>query len=178
MFKFKIKGSSTRGFYVLRRKGFTLIELLVVIFIISLLASIVVVSVSTARAKARDARRIADIDSVRGAMEMYADDSNSSYPTAGTISGGVCTTPATTISGLTPTYLPVIPTDPRNNTTYRYQYCSNGTDYKIFASQMESSDGAAKARDDGGSRGTAAQCTTSPYTSCSYELFSSRGQGF
>lgn len=159
-------------------KGFTLIELLVVIFIIGLLASIVVVSVSTARTKARDARRIADIDTIRGAMEMYADANSGSYPTAGTIASGVCTAPATTISGLTPTYLPVIPTDPRNGTTYKYQFCSDVTNYKIFASQMESSDGAARARDDGGTKGTAAQCTTSPYTGCSYELFSSGGQGF
>lgn len=43
------------------RKGFTLIELLVVIAIIGLLASIVLGSLGTSNARARDARRIQDI---------------------------------------------------------------------------------------------------------------------
>lgn len=63
--------------------GFTLIELLVVIFIIGLLASIVVVSVNAARKKARDARRIADLDTVRTALEMYADANGGKYPVQG-----------------------------------------------------------------------------------------------
>jgi len=55
-------------------KGFTLIELLVVIAIICLLASIVLVSLNGARAKARDARRISDLRAVMLALNMYYDD--------------------------------------------------------------------------------------------------------
>lgn len=53
------------------KKGFTLIELLVVISIISLLSSVVLSSLSSARAKARDARRKTDLVQIRTALEMY-----------------------------------------------------------------------------------------------------------
>lgn len=65
-----------------KTKGFTLIELLVVIAIIALLASIVLVSLKTARAKARDSRRLADIKQIQLALEMYYDD-NGEYPISG-----------------------------------------------------------------------------------------------
>lgn len=56
-----------------KNKGFTLIELLVVIAIIGLLASIVLVSLNSARMKARDAKRLADIKQIQLAIEMFYD---------------------------------------------------------------------------------------------------------
>ncbi len=73
----------TRGGLVpsnMRERGFTLIELLVVIAVIGLLASIVLVALGPARAKSRDAARIADLQALSQALQLYYND-NQSYPT-------------------------------------------------------------------------------------------------
>ena len=70
------------------KAGFTLIELLVVVAIIGLLSSVVLVSLNSARAKARDARRTSDLRNVQLALEMYYD-KYGTYRVAGTgYSGG------------------------------------------------------------------------------------------
>ena len=63
------------------KKGFTLIELLVVISIISLLSSIVLSSLNSARDKARYARAKMDIDQLRKAMLIYKMDKGELPPT-------------------------------------------------------------------------------------------------
>lgn len=64
-----------------KRKGFTLIELLVVVAIMGLLATLAVTALNTARAKARDARRVSDIKQTQTALELYYMDQNG-YPPA------------------------------------------------------------------------------------------------
>lgn len=65
----------------LKHRGFTLIELLVVIAIIGLLATITYVALDRARAKARDAKRLADITQVQKLLELYINDKGA-YPNA------------------------------------------------------------------------------------------------
>src|SRR3989338_4588404 len=59
-----------------KQKGFTLIELLVVISVIGFLASVILVSLNSARAKARDARIIADFKQINNALDLFYDKNN------------------------------------------------------------------------------------------------------
>ena len=63
----------------INKKGFTLIELLVVIAIIGLLSTLAVVALNNARAKSRDAKRVADVKQMQTALELYYNDCDG-YP--------------------------------------------------------------------------------------------------
>src|SRR5512135_3109009 len=62
------------------QKGFTLVELLVVIAIIGILATLVLLQLGTARARARDTQRITVLSQVQSALETYAEEHNGKYP--------------------------------------------------------------------------------------------------
>ncbi len=109
------------------QKGFTLIELLVVILIIAVLSSVGLVSYRSANQRARDAKRKADVEQIRAALEMYKADAGS-YPISLTFGGSLTYTPPT---GSSITYLNPIPHDPQcdNNPTGRCSFhdkCANG----------------------------------------------------
>lgn len=93
------------------RKGFTLIELLVVIAIIGILSSVVLASLNSARTKARDTRRIADLKQLQIAMELYFD-ANGSYPVL--LSSLVGSTGGAS--------LPVLPKDPQTAADYLFSW--------------------------------------------------------
>jgi prepilin-type N-terminal cleavage/methylation domain-containing protein len=63
-----------------KNQGFTLIELLVVISIVGLLSTTILVSLGSARTKARDARRTEDLHQLRNAFDIYYA-KNGYYPT-------------------------------------------------------------------------------------------------
>jgi type II secretion system protein G len=142
------------------KKGFTLIELLVVISIIALLSSIILASVSGARAKARDAKRQLDLRQVKNALELYYL-SAGAYPIT-TNTASFSTWNATTwaiavgdpsqnlYSALVPNYISALPADPINRETlpgnflgdnapndlgYYYQ-CLDGKNY-ILGTNLE-----------------------------------------
>lgn len=73
-------------------QGFTLIELLVVIAIIGILASVILASLSSARAKGTDAATKSDLSNARAQAELFYDNAQS-YDT-------VCTTPVTPTNGI------------------------------------------------------------------------------
>lgn len=125
-----------------QQAGFTLIEILVVIAIMGILSSIMFVTLNQARSKGRDAKRKSDIAQVQKALELYANDNSGSYPsTSGSwwgvsALGGSHTTSGANayIPNLTPTYVSVLPTDPRGITTEwsGYLYRSDGVSYKLL----------------------------------------------
>ena len=118
----------------MKKRGFTLIELLVVIAIIGILASIVLVSLGSARQKARDAKRQSDIRQISLAQEMYYD-SYTAYAT-NSVDGRIDTIAIGS-------YLDPVPTDPGGgsdacNNTKDGAYCgldNTGTtsEYCIYA---------------------------------------------
>jgi len=67
-----------------KNKGFTLIELLVVIAIVGVLSSVVLVSLNTARMKARDTQRLMDMREFQKALAFYYD-KYGQYPAADSI---------------------------------------------------------------------------------------------
>ena len=110
------------------KKGFTLIELLVVISIIGLLASIVLVSLGSARAKSRDAKRISDMRQMSTALELYFNDYGG-YPVNGNLTGT-----ATSLAPQYVGYIPAAPTPPDGGCQPTspgnpYTYAASGTPY-------------------------------------------------
>lgn len=136
------------------KKGFTLIELLVVVAIISVLSSVVLTSLASARSKSRDAKRISDLKQIQNAFQLFYDQTGK-YPQSpghATWSGhwayvSECLQAGTNCGFTVTNYRPVIakvPQDPLRTTTdpfadgptYYSGYpngCSDGQSYRLVA---------------------------------------------
>src|SRR6185503_4741218 len=130
-------GEFMRNLFNRKNRGFTLIELLVVIAIIGILAAVVLVSLNSARAKSRDARRLADVRQIMTALELDFND-NGSYPAAVGAGQAAQPDPAdgpnaefSTFLATYPTYpTPVGPAPCDDNTGYAYTQ-TDATHYSI-----------------------------------------------
>ncbi|MBI5530385.1 MAG: type II secretion system protein [Candidatus Doudnabacteria bacterium] len=132
------------------QSGFTLLELLVVIAIIGLLASVVTLALQSARAKARDTKRAADVRQLVTSMEQYRI-THGQYPTGtgsmASVGSGVALDDPTAMDGgpepFVPNYIPLIPTSPKpadgdcgattgiGGNDYWYESSDDGTAYTI-----------------------------------------------
>lgn len=113
------------------KKAFTLIELLVVVSIIGVLIGLSVIGLQGARESSRDARRKADLETIRSAIEIYKSDCNV-YPDTNELNSPLVGDDSNSSCLSTNTYIASVPEDP----TYpdsSYYYLSNGTTYEICA---------------------------------------------
>ena len=139
-------------------KGFSLIDLVVVISILVILAGALIPRVTHRMARSRDARRLADMATIRNAIEQYFADKHT-YPAASAdaAAGGYDTSadgsfvPALVDAG----YLPEAVRDPINDSNYQYRYklyakdangCNgDGPYYVLGVRSFETTDAAAAA---------------------------------
>ena len=124
-------------------KGFTLVELMLVIFLITTLTAVLILIFKPAEAnsRARDEKRLSDAYSLDRAVAEYQLDKNAypdslgvlrvstTLPTGAT--GPVQNSTSGWISSDLSVYLPKLPTDPLNNSTYFYSYKHDVSGYEI-----------------------------------------------
>ena len=120
----------------MNKKGFTLIELLVVIAIIGLLSTLAVVALGSARTKARDSKRLADLKQMQTALELYYTDNNAYPPAASPLNLGDTPSACLNASGFTTAgcaspYMGQVPLDPKSG---NYVYTIASGTYSITAS--------------------------------------------
>jgi len=119
-------------FFYKDQTAFTLVELLVIIAIIGILSTFVVVSLSGARSRSRDVKRISDVKTIQTALQLYSA-SFGSYPEIITAGDSIINP-----SNGTP-YLAAVPSNPvpRNegsctNSDYTYIRTSPSSYYICF----------------------------------------------
>ena len=137
--------------------GFTLIELLVVIAVVGLLASVLLVSLNSARIKARDARRKADLSQLSQAFALYVSNNNGVIPLSNYCGNGQADGRGVPVFGqclnntdspndwyigdflVSHKYIGISPKDPKSSATCTYSYYTSSTTpmYALFIATLE-----------------------------------------
>lgn len=117
--------------------GFTLVELLIVMAIIGILTMIGAGNFTSARIKARDAKRKSDLETIAKSLEAYVNDHNR-YPSS-TVNGTIqCTTASECAWGSEfsddngTVYAARLPEDGVGGASYTYN-SSSGNSYSLYA---------------------------------------------
>jgi prepilin-type N-terminal cleavage/methylation domain-containing protein len=129
-------------------RGFTLVEIVLVITIIGIFSTVAMSSFSDARAQARDKVRLASLQQLQLALELYKD-KNGVYPDEGCGDNDTWTGPGPHpsawgndadcpeyIVGLAPTYINELPRDPSaemvDDRGFIYQVSGDNRTYKVL----------------------------------------------
>lgn len=107
-----------------KQKGFTLIELLIVVAIIGLLATLAIVSLTSAQQRARDTKRVADVKALQVALELHWNE-NAAYPTITTTGGALDTWDE--LSTALDDFMSAAPVDPDDDDGEFYTYLMEPT---------------------------------------------------
>lgn len=105
------------------RNGFTLIELLIVITIIVVISAVAMVNYTGAAKKARDSRRVSDLEKIRMALETVRQ-VGVTYPNA----LGIL---------VTGNYVSKLPTDPKTDGNYLYTPGDTNYSYTLDATMED-----------------------------------------
>lgn len=136
------------------KNGFTLLELIIVMAIIAILTAVGIFALNNARLNGRDAKRKADLEQVRSALELYKSDCNS-YPASITFGSAL----TSSCPGSSVTYSPKLPTDSTSGRQYSYNPVGTPPTTYTLCSSLE-----------GISAGVPSGCTASCGTACNYAV--------